>query len=235
MVPTHTRQRWDGIRVVAFQAPEPVQLRKNDCHVWSLPLNQPPSVLMALAQTLSEDERQRADAFRVPAPRRRFILTRGALRMLLGRYLDAEPADFRFGYNEFGKPFLRTPPAGLRFNVAHSGDHALIAFADSIDVGVDIEIHSPLDEPHGMARMVLSPTEFAHWRQLPDAARTEAFYDIWTRKEAVAKAFGQGLSMDFTALEVGFDEPRDWMLITLGAAPGYSAALAARTRELRLC
>lgn len=224
-------------------------IETNDCHVWSLSLDQPLAVLSALEQVLSEEERRRAAAFRLPAPRQQFIVARGALRTLLGRYLDTPPAHCAFNVNDFGKPFLRTPSVDLRFNVAHSGAQALIAVARAVEVGVDIEIHRPLGDSHGLARTILSPADLARWQQLPEAIRMAAFYSIWTRKEAVAKAVGQGLSMEFTAMEVSFEpnqpaellriaapwgEPRDWTLRTLATVAGYSAALAARTSHLRI-
>ncbi len=89
---------------------------------------------------LSDDERNRSARFRFEKGRRRFVVARGALRELLGRYLGTDPGQIRFTYNAFGKPELH-PDFGdrLKFNLAHSGDLTLIAIARDADVGVDVE------------------------------------------------------------------------------------------------
>jgi phosphopantetheinyl transferase len=71
----------------------------------------------------------------------------------LGRYLQADPRALRFAAGSSGEPMLlgrvpRSPAVRLRsrgakvpsFNLSHSGPLALYAFAETADVGVDIEI-----------------------------------------------------------------------------------------------
>lgn len=224
-----------------------IEIEAGHCHVWSFCLDQTQAMLPELQETLSDEERKRAAAFLVPAPRLQFIATRGALRILLGRYLGIEPAACVFAATKFGKPFLVEPSADIHFNVTHAGNRALIAIARSFEVGIDIEAHRALDDLAGLARMILSVDDLLRWERLPETERAAAFYAIWTRKEAVAKAVGQGLSMDFPTLEVSFQssqapsilriddqwgEPGNWTLASLDAAPGYSAALAARVSAL---
>jgi 4'-phosphopantetheinyl transferase len=220
-----------------------------ECHIWSLSLELPPDVLPAPEQVLSEEERQRAAAFLLPTPQRQFILARAALRTLLGRYLATPPTGITFNFSAFGKPFLQSPSSDLHFNIAHSGTQILIAVARAVEIGVDIEIHRPLGDLPGLAKMVFANEEILAWQRLSDTDRVAAFYAIWSRKEAVAKAAGQGLSMEFTAMEVSFEpdqapelrrvpagwgNPQEWTLQALDAASGYSAALAARARGLRV-
>jgi 4'-phosphopantetheinyl transferase len=138
----------------------------------------------------------------------------------------------------------------LRFNVTHSGTRALIAIARDIDVGIDIEVHRPLGDISGLARMIFCSQDLEHWSSLPSAERMSAFYRAWTRKESVAKAIGCGLALDFPSLRVSFiaDQPpailemdpargcaHDWTLENVATSDGYSAAIAALTRELRVC
>ena len=191
----------------------------------------------------------RAAAFRLPKPQLQFIIVRGALRMLLGRYLGISADECCFAFTEFGKPFLQEPSTDLRFNVTHSGDQALIAIARSAEIGIDIEQHRKLDDAHGLAKMILSADDMERWLSVPETLRISAFYAAWTRKEAVAKAVGQGLSMDFPALRVSFEPGRDaalekigepwgplneWTLKSLDAVLGYSAAVAARVPRLHV-
>lgn len=236
------RLHWDEI------APAPA-LPSGECHIWSFALGQTEARQRHLAQSLSAEEIERAAAFLRPAPRHQFIVCRGTLRLLLAAYLARPPADCRFALDQFGKPSLLAPAANLRFNLSHSGEQALIAIARDFEVGVDIEIHRPAHDASGLARMIFAPPDLEAWLALPETARAAAFYRAWTAKEAVAKAIGCGLALDFPSLRVSFlpdhapaildIEPawgaaRDWRLATIPTSPGYSAAIAAATSELRL-
>ncbi len=107
------------------------------CWCVRLDVAPPPETYYA---TLSDDERNRSARFRFEPDRRRFVVAHGVLRDLLGRYLGTDPGQIRFVYNAFGKPELH-PEFGSRltFNLAHSGDLALIAIARDAWVGVDVE------------------------------------------------------------------------------------------------
>jgi 4'-phosphopantetheinyl transferase len=242
-------------------------LAEDECHVWAVELEQPAHVQAALAAHLSEDERQHMQALRLPALRSRYAVAHGALRVLLGRYLGMAPKLCRYATGPRGKPMLAAPcpgPAGrsahepgsrpgtgpaLHFNMAHSGTQALVAVARGIEMGVDIELRRDMDDMAGVARSILSRADLGLWLALPEAQRPAAFYAIWTRKEAVSKAAGTGLYMDFPGLSVefrpqrpaavrridaDFGKPEEWLLAELECAPGYSAALAARTPALRI-
>src|SRR5688572_7076350 len=112
------------------------ELRADEAHVWAVPVDSAP-----LAQTwsiLSQDERERAERFRLDEPRRQFVGSRAALRMLLGKYLGIPPTEIDFAYDAGGKPRLHdeTKLDGLRFNLAHSGDLAVVVVARGCDVGI---------------------------------------------------------------------------------------------------
>ncbi|MDO8544833.1 MAG: hypothetical protein Q7S40_30685 [Opitutaceae bacterium] len=90
---------------------------------WTVALDgQPAGVLEFMAGVVSAAEAERARQFRFERDRRRFVLGRGILRTILGRYLDqpAERIELRYGAN--GKPMLAgdAPEPRLHFNVAPS-------------------------------------------------------------------------------------------------------------------
>jgi 4'-phosphopantetheinyl transferase len=181
--------------------------------VWSVSLLQPPQRLATLESLLSPQERERAGAFLLPLPRRQFIVARAALRTLLGGSLGIAPAAVRFALNAHGKPSL-DPACDLRFNVSHAGDRALIAIATGFDVGVDVEAQRRVDDLASLAASILCAEDLEHWRAAETKEGPAAFFRIWTCKEAVAKAIGCGLAMDFRSLRISL-------------APGRPAALAA--------
>jgi len=202
-----------------------------EVHVWEFFLG---ITLGSLEATLSEDERQRSARIRGDTPRKRFVRARGALRGLLARYLDAPPQSIEFVQGPHGKPALaESAESDLRFNLSHSGDQALLAFACGQEVGVDIEQVSSARDTTAIARRFFAMQEAEALRAIPEAARPAAFFRCWVRKEACLKALGVGISQGLHKIAVGADErPPGFRrigglaLADLGVAPGYVAALA---------
>lgn len=203
-----------------------VQLTSGAVHSWRVSLDVSPEAYARLQSTLACDERSRSARFRFERDRRRFIVARGALRELLGRYLAISPAQIRFVYNAFGKPRLSPEFGNLKFNLSHSVDLALVALARDADIGVDVEYVRADAEYGEIARQFLSAAEVERVNTAPPDLRTEAFFRCWTRREACAKASGEGLARS--------DSPDAWSLYTLEPAPGYIGALAVARGDWRL-
>ena len=212
-------------------------------HVWRLPLLPAPESFNRLYSFLSDDELARADRLVREEDGRKFIAARGALRLLLSRYLDEAPEQLVFQRMEFGKPRLANGVAekSVTFNVSHSGDLGLIAIASSNELGIDIEAHRERLEADKIARRYFSPGEVDTLFALPQEQWHDAFYDCWTRKEAYIKARGEGLSLGLNTFDVslGPDEPpallraKDgpeelsrWSFFHIRPGTGYTGALA---------
>ena len=125
-----------------------------------------------------------------------FSVGRGVLRMLVGRYLGIAPARVKFEYGRWGKPWLAGTlgKSGLRFNAAHSDGLFLCAFTSEQEIGIDLERIVPVPELLQIAELAFSPAEHAALCALPAEARTQAFFDCWTRREAWLKAGGDGMA-----------------------------------------
>ncbi|MCH8193911.1 MAG: 4'-phosphopantetheinyl transferase superfamily protein [Planctomycetes bacterium] len=224
--------------------PARYELTGNEVHVWRLPVELQPVELDALGLLLAADEWTRAERFRFPEHRRRFIARRGSVRTILGRYLDVPPQSLIFDKNKNGKPFLlanatSTPPT---FNVSSSQDLALLAVARDRKLGVDIERIDPKHADRQVVENHFSPVERAALKNLPESQWLDAFFHCWCRKEAFIKAVGKGLSfpLDRFAVTVGSDRPgelialdpsfgfhlSDWSLHDLPPLSGYATALA---------
>ena len=180
------------------------------------------------------------------------MAARGLLRTLLGRYLDMQPAQLQFAYNENGKPSLSTSLQGkfLNFNLSHSHNLALFAFSYVGSVGVDIEYMRADVAVEQVARVSFSPREQALLLALPFEERRHAFYSCWTRKEAYIKGRGTGLSLEPNLFDVAFlpgepaallasrEDPREparWTLQALEPGAGYAGALAVEGHGWSLC
>jgi 4'-phosphopantetheinyl transferase len=217
-------------------------------HVWPVSLYGEDSVVERFQGLLASDEMDRAERFRFARLRRSFILARGALRILLGRYLNAAPGDIEFSYGPKGKPALRTDHR-LQFNASHSGDVALFAFTMDCEIGVDVEAIRTMPDIEDVAKRFFCAEETEDLLSLPPDQREQGFFLCWTRKEAYIKATGDGLSTPLDAFRVTLHPDaaagmihleRDpiaaqaWTLQDLTPAPGYAAALAYRDSPRKL-
>lgn len=220
-----------------------------EIHVWRAGLDWAPGALAEAASSLSSDERERVARLRLPAHREAFVAARAFLRGVLARCLGADAAALRFGATAHGKPYLTAPATCLHFNLAHSGSVALLAVAGDGPVGVDVErVRADLDLD-GIARRFFRPEESAALAALPPERRTDGFFAVWTRKEALLKALGKGIAGGVDRFGVTVDpvaparviaaaggpgEAARWWLADLAAGPGYRAAVAAPTTPSRL-
>ncbi len=195
-------------------ATESAAIAAHEAHVWAVPLTQCQCSWEQWWATLVAGERDRADDFRLEAPRRRFVIARGVLRTLLGKYLDAPPAAIEFAGDERGKPRLapQYAAANLYFNVSHSGDLALIAMAAGCEVGIDVELVRDVIRMEQIARRFFHANEAEALRDTPAADRGAAFLRCWTGKEAVLKAVGTGVTGSLAGFDVPFSESwRGWI------------------------
>jgi 4'-phosphopantetheinyl transferase len=187
-----------------------------------------------LAQ-LQPDEYDRSQRYHRPNDRRRFAYTRALLRLLIARYSQLQPTSIPLHLGQHGKPML-PPELGKHVNVAHSGDWSLLAISPSA-VGVDLENAATELTFKDIATLSFSPTEQHSLDKAVDPRAT--FFRLWTRKEALIKATGQGISdalADIPALDGHhhvdlslLGEPGPWSISSFDVAPDYPAGLAYQT------
>lgn len=211
-------------------------------HLWRFRLNQRPEVLEECRELLDDAECARADRLIRPQHQHYFAVGRGTLRVLLSAYVGRGPRELEFIYNAQGKPALSSPAARhpFSFNLSHSGDFALCAIAGFDTVGADVEACRESRDLIPIARRFFSPAELAQLLALPQEQHTAAFYQCWSSKEALLKAWGTGLSTPldrFTVrvspdtvglLEIHIEEHRNcpWQIYRADVPAGLSAAVA---------
>jgi 4'-phosphopantetheinyl transferase len=223
--------------------PAEINLPAGEVHLWSALLDPPEDVLRRFAAVLSEDEHARAERFRTGALQNHYIAGRGGLRMLLGRYLEADPAAVSLSYQPHGKPELGPPwnAAGLEFNVSHSHGVAIYAFTRGSPIGVDVEAIRPMPNADALMERFFSPEEVEQWRRTPGEGQLRTFFLGWTMKEAWLKAVGSGLSFPLNEFCVTLDDParvlsirgdtreaEQWWLESCEPCEGYVATVARR-------
>lgn len=220
-----------------------------DVHVWSVRTDCGEADVARLRLFLSPAERERAAQFRFEHLQNAFILARGALRILLGRYLNVCADAVQFGYAGNRKPAL-APEHRLKFNLSHSSGLAIFAFTLDQEIGIDLEYIRSVPEMVSIAERFFCPEETSDLMSLPAGERERAFFLCWTRKEAYVKALGNGLSEPLSSFRVTVkpDKParfvqvgndlhaaRLWTIHDLPVKSGYAGALVYRdvSRPLR--
>jgi 4'-phosphopantetheinyl transferase len=228
-----------------------LRLADDEVHAWRARLDVHDPDVGRLAQTLSTDERERASRFHFARDRQRFVVGRGLLRSILGRYLGVQAAQIRLCYGPHGKPCLAggSNSENLQFNLAHSQDLMLVGVGRDQQLGVDLEYLRPLPDAAQIAAQFFSARERAAYSALPETQKMAAFYACWTRKEAYLKALGGGLALPLDSFDVSLapgdsprilavhglpDEAERWSVYDLVPAPGYAAALVIE-RGLTAC
>jgi 4'-phosphopantetheinyl transferase len=208
------------------------------------PLDLSAGAVERLATVLSEDELTRASRFITALDRARFVAARAGLRQVLADMTNASPKDVRLIYSAKGRPALAGQEGVFDFSLSHSEGLAAVAIARGVRVGLDIEAIRPVKE--NIAARYFSQREVRELARLPAAEQLAGFYRCWTRKEAVLKALGDGLSrpLDSFDVSVARDSPilerlegdRDaehhWMLFHLEPAPGFVGAIACHSGSL---
>jgi 4'-phosphopantetheinyl transferase len=217
-------------------------LALNEVLVWCADLRQHYKWIPYLTELLSAEEIDRAKRCNFPKHQERFITGWGLLRVILSVCLNQPAAKLSFDRGLHGKPFLTGPelPFKLYFNLSHSGDNVLYAISRR-EVGVDLESHNRNAKLAELSERICTSRELAQLWEQPCALRRESFFDCWTRKEAILKAIGVGLSGGLDKLEVCFKgekqqeyriqiediDGRAWTILNLPLEASWSGALAA--------
>ena len=219
-------------------APGPIRPRLGDgaVHVWLADLTR---ISDDLSDVLSPDEHARAERFL--DARRGMVWARahGLLRVLLGRYLDADPRRLRFVAGPHGKPALlggalgsRTAASSSRlsFNLSHSGHLAVYAFSKARAVGVDVEVAGRALNVGAIAVRAFGPAEARRLGELDPAARKGEFLRAWTQQEAKLKCRGTGIG----GRAVDYGERKLWTSeLEMGVRGRAAVAVERQPHELR--
>ncbi|MES2266679.1 MAG: 4'-phosphopantetheinyl transferase superfamily protein [Bacteroidota bacterium] len=204
----------------------------SEVHIWRINISQNIKRLEQFEALLTADEMLRAGKYKQQKDTYRFIVSRGAQRIILGRYLNQEPAQLQFILSDNKKPHLVGVDGNIiNYNLSHSGDWVILAIA-ATPVGADVEVIDAAFPFHDILPDNFSEEEATFIGTSPDK-----FFMLWTRKEAILKATGQGLGdhLNLTpALDgehlldaslIGAD--KNWLLNSFALCPGYIATVVA--------
>jgi 4'-phosphopantetheinyl transferase len=190
------------------------RLGAGEVHLWVIPLDGLDDRIQSFRDSLSVDERARADRLLLVDDRNRFIAARFGLRLILGSYCRMAPSSIRLAYGSNGKPRLaHCCRPHVHFNLSHSADLAVLAVRRGQPVGIDVE----------------------HLSRVPsDADNTDGttFLSHWTRTEALIKALGARLSpLD---LATGREAFARWSVRHFAPGDDHVGAVATRGHDWRI-
>jgi 4'-phosphopantetheinyl transferase len=246
---TSAEFKWDlqaGAYSMWTTAPPTLKASRNEIHIWRVEANEANAA--RLSSSMTGAEHAHARCFRLPASRNEFIVARGFMRFVLGRYLGVPAGFVQFRERQYGKPELASQPDGdrLTFNLSHCHGIILAAITVGHEVGIDIEFLNANSSVSEVARIVFSPSEESWLSQLPDDDRQLNYFRGWTRKEAFVKALGEGLSDRIRQVEIvpadgvllariaGIPAGDHWIVQDPDVGDSFVAAIAVASRNCRL-
>ncbi|MFA6229101.1 MAG: 4'-phosphopantetheinyl transferase superfamily protein [Rhodanobacter sp.] len=172
---------------------------------------------------LDAAERVRAAQFRFERDRLVYIMAHATWRVLLAACLKVGLDDLPLVTAPSGQPQL--PDTGMSTSLSHSGSWVAIAICGAESVGIDIEKVPPRTRLSELIRTICTPLEEVQLMALGETARETALLALWTRKEALLKAFGVGLAQAMTTLHAGVGELVAAPAAAAGGAPCWSCML----------
>jgi 4'-phosphopantetheinyl transferase len=167
----------------------------------------------------------------------RFFKTRVSVlfgKLLVLRYFSGGrtggflPDGFLIEKNKFGKPFVN---GDVQFNISHSANITAAAFSKN-ETGLDIERVAAEKNYLDIARRFFHAEESDYIKNC--ASEAEAFFYIWTRKEALLKAVGSGLTATLSTYNcinniIVDAETSVWYITSFNIKDGFKAAFCQNT------
>lgn len=173
---------------------------------WSTepPRGELPPLAEIFGKVLNADELARAARLLDAQHGYRFAMARRGVRLILGRELSCPPQNIRFQVGEHGKPSLEVlspeRDGALSFNLSHSGNLAVLAISRDGEVGVDVEKVREIDLR--IVRRFFTDREADEIAATVTTQQLAAFFRVWTAKEAVVKATGEGIRRGLDTFEL---------------------------------
>ena len=195
----------------------------------------------AATALLSPDEHEHAQRLRFRDDARDYAVAHALLRRELSRGTATAPSAWSFDRGAQGKPYIRGPAAAApSFSLSHTRGMVACAIAPrDVAVGVDVEANQRDLDAARLAERFFAAAEVATLASLPEGAKQERFYDLWTVKEAVVKAAGLALPPALPQVVVAIRSDRDieltrspdsaagvWQLELFTPARGFRVAVA---------
>ncbi|HEY8781754.1 MAG TPA: 4'-phosphopantetheinyl transferase superfamily protein [Mucilaginibacter sp.] len=202
----------------------------NNIDVWRINISSNFSLLNNFLALINPGEIARANRYFHTRDKNRFIISRGALRIILGKYLNQQPSSIELEIGVNKKPHIKN--ANLQYNISHSGDWILLAVSSS-NIGADTELVDVTYNYRDVLEDNFSTNEISYINQ---TSSVERFFMLWTRKESLTKATGKGLDEDLKLIPCLdgvhsvqsslISSTTDWLISSFKLSENYLASIA---------
>lgn len=212
-------------------------IEKGEIHLYCILLDSTTVFFEKCKAALSQAELDRISFFKFPSVQNSFVISQGALRLILSEYLFIEAPKIQLAKHSKGKPFVMDD-LNLRFNISNSGNYAVYAFSKGDEVGIDIEKIRLLPDLDNLIEKNFSLAERAFITK-HNEEKQQRFFKFWTVKEAYLKAIGEGMRLAPDHLEFtveidnykldavkGVFEQDDWLFKDFSFADDYVGTIA---------
>jgi 4'-phosphopantetheinyl transferase len=204
---------------------------KERSHIWWFEIDDCLEYCLNKTMLLSPEEAERFRSFRFLTDQAAFLARRVLLKMLIASYMRLSVERVRIIEGQGRKPMIapelaRAPAGNLEFSVSRSGQSIAIGFALQ-PIGVDLEIVREFSDVDSLLGSCCTLDEARALREESPRLFWDRFFRLWTGKEAVAKAVGLGLSIDFSSFSLP-EEPSSFR------RPALVTGLGLDTRPLWL-
>jgi 4'-phosphopantetheinyl transferase len=170
-----------------------LKLSPDEIHIFRIAIEECyPNILADYANVLSGPELNRASRFLHRKDSRNYLVRKYYARRILSCFVKEAPGELQFSRTGNKKPLLKN----IHFNVSHSNAYAVIV-VNSSPLGVDIECVDAGFAFDSVLKTCFDAEEQAFVAQDEERHR---FYSLWTRKEALLKASGEGLTDNLSSL-----------------------------------
>lgn len=146
-----------------------------------------------LIALLSPSEQQRYHDIKLPRRRNEFLLGRAMVREQLCSRYDQQAQSWQIEPNDNGKPEVTAGSIRPNFSISHSKGIVVCTIAECGPLGIDVEYIDSKRDLNTIAAEVFNATEQQWFNQKNRSLKRRRFYQLWTLKEAWAKATGVGI------------------------------------------
>ncbi len=213
-----------------------IGLRKNQALIFlANPGETTAEIAVALRDRLLTEE-EKARRFVRGQDAHDYIIARALLRLSLSRCFAVQPQEWQFARSERGKPFLISPTnlPPFRFSLSHTRGLVALLVSFAPEAGIDVEQMERTNDLKLVAQRVCSRRELESLDQLAGEKWQQRFFQLWTLKEAYAKARGLGLGLPLQGVSFEVDArdkviaevEGDWQFHLERVAPNHMLAAA---------
>lgn len=147
--------------------------------------------------TLPRFIREKILAKKDPEARQRTLAGYMLAKRYVSAFCNVKPEELEFAFGQHGKPYIINQK--VHFNISHCQNYVVLAVSDS-PIGIDIEIVREFSAVLAQKKFAEQEVEYIAAAGREGRNMQQAFYEVWTAKEAFLKYNGTGLSAGLSAL-----------------------------------